>query len=181
MLFIDYNMQIKMKIILNVIYLLIFIFSLAANGQTMLQRRNNGIVHRKEEVKALFKKLIELEDDHDLKAVRLMMWESPDMLFVSKKPKNQGNYGAYWGTNVAISHFRSLYNRPVFRIEPDYSKEKEVILAPDVVETYVPIVLTTLFEDGKPVESRPFILIMQWVMSSKGFKLATDVALPVPR
>ncbi len=90
-----------------------------------------------EALKGLYKRLIDAEDAHDLQAVRSMMAASPVSLFISRvEPVAKGDWGAYWGTDAVMQHFHDLY-AGTFRIDPDYTQEKVVGLAPNVAESAV--------------------------------------------
>jgi ketosteroid isomerase-like protein len=131
-----------------------------------------------ETLRSLFKDLIEAENRHDLKAVRSFLVASPDSLFISKtEPLTKGDWGPYWGAEQVMGHFQSLY-KSVFRIDPDYSSLKIVGLTPDVAELYVPIVITTdySFTEPKPTAAR---MVLVWLKTSRGWKMATDIPLPV--
>jgi hypothetical protein len=43
-----------------------------------------------QEIKRLYKELIDDENRHDLYAVRKLVWESPSTLFVAKAPNSPG-------------------------------------------------------------------------------------------
>ena len=77
-----------------------------------------------------------------------------------------------------MQHFHDLYQQ-TFRIDPDYSKEKVVGLAIDVAETYVPVKITVAYAGQTPVP-KPFLMILDWVRTPIGWKMATDIALPIP-
>jgi hypothetical protein len=76
---------------------------------------------------------------------------------------------------------RRLYGwtRGPFRIEPDYDKEKVVALTHDVVQTYVPVSVTVAYAGQTPVP-KPFLMILEWVKTPQGWRMATDIALPIP-
>jgi hypothetical protein len=59
-------------------------------------------------VRALFEQLIDAENRHDLNAVRPLVWESPNALFVAKtETPAEGNWAGFWGTEVVLSHLFS--------------------------------------------------------------------------
>jgi hypothetical protein len=128
---------------------------------------------------ALYKKLIDAENAHDIAAVKLFVWKSPSMLFVAKtKTAAEGNWAGFWGSDVALQHLSDFYKQ-TFRIDPDYSKEKVVALSSSVAETYAPVRIAVAYggQSGLP---KPFLMILEWVKTSTGWKMATDIALPIP-
>jgi hypothetical protein len=131
-------------------------------------------------IRTLYQTLIRAENAHDLQAVRRLLWESPSTLFVAKtKTPAEGNWAGFWGSDVVMRHFHDLYEGP-FRIDPDYSKEKIVGLARDVAETYVPVRITVAYAGQTPVP-KPFLMILTWIRTREGWRMATDIALPIPQ
>jgi hypothetical protein len=133
-----------------------------------------------EELRTLFKHLIDAENRHDIAAVRSLIWVSPNALFVAKTATvAEGNWAGFWGTEVVLQHLDDLYKAGPFRIEPDYDKEKVVALSHDVAETYVPVNITVAYAGQTPVP-KPFLMILEWVRTPGGWRMATDIALPIP-
>jgi len=133
-----------------------------------------------QEISALYRKLIEAENRHDVASVRTMVWNSPSTLFVAKTATAaQGNWAGFWGIDVVLEHLGDLYKAGPFRIDPDYSKEKVVGLTADVAETYAPVNITVAYAGQNPVP-KPFLMILEWVRTPEGWRMATDIALPIP-
>jgi hypothetical protein len=131
------------------------------------------------EINTLYRALIDAENRHDLSAVRTMVWQSPDMLFVAKTATPaEGNWAGFWGTEVVLEHFHDLY-QGVFVMEPDYSRVKTVSLTKDVAETYAPLSISVGYAGQTPVP-KPFLMIVTWIRTAAGWKMATDIALPIP-
>src|SRR5579862_3234830 len=79
----------------------------------------------------LYHTLIDAENRHDLAAVRQMVWQSPDTLFVAKTAKaTEGNWAGFWGADVVIQHFADLY-AGTFVMSPHYDQVKTVGLTSD--------------------------------------------------
>jgi hypothetical protein len=130
-------------------------------------------------ITAEYRTLIEAENRHDLAAVRPMVWQSPDMLFVAKTATPaEGNWGGFWGTDVVMKHFADLYAGS-FVMAPHYDRVKTVGLTADVAETYAPLDITVAYAGQTPVP-KPFLMIVTWVHTQDGWKMATDIALPIP-
>jgi hypothetical protein len=131
------------------------------------------------DINALYGKLIDAENHHDLAAVRTMLWESPDTLFVAKTATQaEGNWAGFWGTDVVMRHFHDLY-AGVFVMNPDYARVKTVGLTADVAETYAPLSIAVAYAGQTPVP-KPFLMIVTWLRTPVGWKMASDVALPIP-
>src|SRR6201992_3385399 len=136
--------------------------------------------HDFEQLTDLYNRLIVANNNHDIAAVKPMFWVSPDALFVAKTATAaEGNWAGFWGTDVVLQHLDELYRAGPFRIEPDYAKEKIVALNRDVAETYVPVAITVAYAGQDPVP-KPFLMILEWVRTPEGWRMATDIALPIP-
>jgi hypothetical protein len=131
------------------------------------------------EITARYRTLIEAENRHDLAAVRQMVWQSPDTLFVAKTEKpTEGNWAGFWGSDVVMQHFADLY-AATFVMSPHYDRVKTVGLTADVAETYAPLDISVSYA-GQTSTPKPFLMIVTWIHTSEGWKMATDVALPIP-
>jgi hypothetical protein len=131
------------------------------------------------EIERLYRTLIDAENRHDLAAVRQMVWQSPDTLFVAKTATPaEGNWAGFWGADVVMQHFADLY-AGTFVMAPHYDRVKTVGLTADVAETYAPLDISVSYAGQTPAP-KPFLMIVTWIRTSGGWKMATDVALPIP-
>jgi hypothetical protein len=131
------------------------------------------------EISDRYQALIEAENRHDLAAVRQMVWQSPDTLFVAKtSTPEQGNWAGFWGADVVMQHFAELY-AGTFVMAPHYDRVKTVGLTADVAETYAPLDISVSYA-GQTATPKPLLMIVNWVRTPDGWKIATDVALPIP-
>ena len=128
-----------------------------------------------QEIKRLYKELIDDENRHDLNAVRKLVWESPSTLFVAKAPLG---WRGYWGIDDVIQHLHDMYQTP-FRIDPDYEEEKVAFITPDIAETYAPVHITVAYGGQNPVP-KPFVMVLLWIKTANGWKMTTDIPIPVP-
>ncbi len=127
----------------------------------------------------LYRKLIDDENRHDIQALSELLWDSPSTLFVAKTATQaEGGWAGFWGKETVRQHFSDLY-KGIFRIVPDYPAEKIVALSSRVAQTYVPVSITVGYAGQTPVP-KPFLMILEWVKTPDGWKMATDIALPVP-
>jgi hypothetical protein len=131
------------------------------------------------DLRQLYKQLIDAENAHDIKAVAPFVWDSPSALFVAKtSDPSHGNWAGFWGKDVVLAHFGALY-RGTFHMAPDYSQERIVGLTKDVAETYAPLQISVSYAGQNPVP-KPFLMIVEWIKTPQGWRMATDIALPVP-
>jgi ketosteroid isomerase-like protein len=127
------------------------------------------------EIRRAYKDLIEAENRHDLPAVQAMVWNSTSTLFVAKAPVG---WQRYWGIDDVMAHLREMY-QGLFRIDSAYEQEKVVFLTPDVAQTYAPVKISVAYAGQNPVP-RPFIMVLLWIKTAQGWKMATDIPIPVP-
>jgi hypothetical protein len=52
-------------------------------------------------------------------------------------------------------------------------------LTKDVAVTYAPLNITVAY-GGQTPAPKPFLMIVNWVHTVAGWKMATDIALPIP-
>jgi len=128
-----------------------------------------------QEIKRIFKELIDSENKHDLPAVRAMVWNSDSTLFVAKAPVG---WHGYWGIEDVMEHLHDMYQQP-FRIDPLYQEEKVVFITPNIAETYAPVQITVAYGGQNPVP-KPFVMVLLWIKTSAGWKMTTDIPVPVP-
>ena len=130
---------------------------------------------KEQELKRVYKKLIDEENRHDLVAVRKLVWDSPSTLFVAKAPVG---WRGYWGIDDVMQHLHDMYQTP-FRIDPDYNEEKVVFITPEVAETYAPVRITVAYGGQNPVP-KPFVMVLVWIKTAQGWRMTTDIPIPVP-
>jgi hypothetical protein len=131
------------------------------------------------QIDQLYHRLIDAENRHDIVEVRTMVWDSPSALFVAKTATAaEGNWAGFWGTEVVLQHLADLYSG-TFVMAPDYARVKTVGLTADVAVTYAPLNISVAYAGQTPTP-KPFLMIVNWVRTSTGWKMATDIALPIP-
>jgi len=134
-----------------------------------------GQTTKEQEIKNIYKQLIDAENRHDLRAVQALVWNSSSTLFVAKAPVG---WHGYWGIDDVIQHLHDMYQQP-FRIDPIYPEEKVVFIAPEIAETYAPVRITVAYGGQNPVP-KPFVMVLLWIKTPNGWKMTTDIPIPVP-
>lgn len=130
---------------------------------------------KEQELKRIYKELIDDENRHDLVAVKKLVWDSPSTLFVAKAPVG---WRGYWGIDDMIQHLHDMYQTP-FRIDPNYDEEKVVFITEEIAETYAPVRITVAYAGQNPVP-KPFVMVLLWIRTPEGWKMTTDIPIPVP-
>jgi len=127
-----------------------------------------------------FSKLIELANQHDLKALHEMFWQSPSSLLVAKSAiPTEGNWAGFWGNEAIDQKLHDIASSGPVVLQPDFAKLKVVGLTRDVAESYVPLNITVSYagQDGTP---KPFLMIINWMKVRQDWKVASEIILPVP-
>jgi ketosteroid isomerase-like protein len=131
--------------------------------------------HKDQQIRDLYKHLIDAENGHDLPAVRDLVWNSPSTLFVAKAPVG---WHGYWGIDDVMRHLHDMYQQP-FHIDPIYEEERVVFITPEIAETYAPVRISVAYGGQNPVP-KPFIMVLVWLHTAQGWKMTTDIPIPVP-
>jgi hypothetical protein len=131
-------------------------------------------------IRARFSKLMELANQHDLKAIHEMFWQSPSALLIAKSAKpSEGNWAAFWGNDAIDRKLHDIATSGPVILQPEFSKLKVVGLTPDLAESYAPMKITVSYagQDGTP---KPFLMIINWIKVGTSWKVASEIILPVP-
>jgi hypothetical protein len=131
-------------------------------------------------IKSKFGRLMELANNHDFKALHKMFWQSPSTLLVAKSAiQSEGNWAGFWGNEAIDQKLHDIGSSGPVVLEPDYSKLRVVGLTRDVAESYVPMTITVSYA-GQDGIAKPFLMIINWLRVGKGWKVASEIILPVP-
>jgi ketosteroid isomerase-like protein len=130
---------------------------------------------KEQAIRQIYKQLIDAENKHDLAAVHALVWNSPSTLFVAK-----GTVGwhGYWGIDDVMRHLHDMYQQP-FQIAPIYEEERVVFITPEIGEVYAPVRIAVAYGGQDPVP-KPFVMVLLWMKTPDGWKMTTDIPIPVP-
>jgi hypothetical protein len=131
-------------------------------------------------VKDLFHQLMDHANQHDVDAIRAMFWDSPSALLVAKSvDPAEGGWAGFWGVDAITQKIHDIGASGPVKLYPDFSKLKAVGISSDVAETYVPLKIAVSY-GGQDPAPRPFLMICEWRNTSSGWKIASEIILPVP-
>lgn len=131
-------------------------------------------------IKSRFIELMQLANQHDLKTLHTMFWQSPSVLLVAKAANpSEGNWAGFWGNEAVDQKLHDIATSGPVVLVPDLSKLKIVGLTPQIAESYDNVTITVTYagQDGTP---RPFLIIVDWIKVSQDWKIASEIILPVP-
>ncbi len=124
-----------------------------------------------DEVKATFDRFVVSQNAHDVSVVRELLLDSPNFLWVTR--------GApIWGRDAAVKRFEILY-QGTWKLSPDISSLKVVMLTETTAQLFVPIVFN-MGPPGQPAPDTPFLMNMTLVKSAAGWRIASILPIPLP-
>jgi uncharacterized protein (TIGR02246 family) len=122
-----------------------------------------------DEVRPLFAKFVAAQNAHDLRAVREVLHDSPQFLWITRGIP-------VWGRESALKRFEGLY-QGTWSLEPNMDELRVIELQPNVVHLYVPITFMASPADQTPQPTR-FLMNHVLVKTADGWKVSS--ILPVP-
>ncbi len=88
----------------------------------------------RQEVRALYETFVAAQNAHDIDAVRTVLSDSPDFLWISDgRP--------VWGREAMLTRMAGFQNADVWRVEPEYDASRVIILDADTAVFHLPLVL----------------------------------------
>jgi len=124
-----------------------------------------------DDVKATFDRFVAAQNAHDVSAVRDLLWDSPSFLWVTR--------GApVWGRDAALKRFESLY-QGTWKLSPDTSNLKVVVLTDTTAELFVPIMFN-IGPPGEPAPDTPFLMNQTLLKTAAGWRIASILPIPLP-
>ena len=124
-----------------------------------------------DDVKATFDRFVAAQNAHDVSAVRDLLWDSPSFLWVTR--------GApVWGRDAALKRFERLY-QGTWKLSPDTSNLKVVVLTDTTAELFVPIMFN-IGPPGEPAPDTPFLMNQTLLKTAAGWRIASILPIPLP-
>jgi hypothetical protein len=101
-----------------------------------------------DDVKATFERFVAAQNAHDVSAVRDLLWDSTNFLWVTRGTP-------IWGRDAALKRFEMLY-QGTWKLSPDTLNLKVVFLGDTTAQLFVPI----MFNVGPPGQPAPDALFL---------------------
>ena len=163
----------------------------AASKSSQVDRRRNHIAARfaacvplmllslmirpavatEDEVRSTFDRLVAAQNAHDIKAVESLLLGSPNFLWITRGTP-------VWGADAALKRFATLYEG-TWRLEPDTSGLKIVMIGDAAAQIYVPIVFT-IGAPGQQAQPTRFLFNQVVVKTPSGWKVSSILPIPAP-
>jgi uncharacterized protein (TIGR02246 family) len=124
-----------------------------------------------EEVRAVFDKYIATQNAHDLKGMRGLLSESPDLLWISRgKP--------IWGREAALKSLEERY-KGTWKIDVDKKELRVISVSRRVAQVYAPTQLTVGDPGAEPARNRLYINLVM-VKKPDGWQIVSILPILVP-
>jgi len=124
-----------------------------------------------DDVRAVFDQFVTAQNSHDVAAVRELLLDSPNFLWVTR--------GApVWGREAALKRFESLY-QGTWKLSPDMANLKTALVSETTAQLYVPITFN-IGAAGQPAPDTPFLMNQILVKTPAGWRIANILPIPVP-
>ena len=123
------------------------------------------------EVKVTFDRFVSAQNAHDVSAVRDLLLDSPNFLWVTR--------GApIWGRDAALKRFETLY-QGTWKLSPDTLNLKVLVLSDTTAQLFVPITFNSA-PPGQPAPDAPFLMNQTLVKTAAGWRIASILPIPLP-
>jgi len=124
-----------------------------------------------DEVRAVFDKYIATQNAHDLKGMRSLLSDSPDMLWISRgRP--------IWGRDAALKNLEERY-KGTWKIEVDKKELRVISVSRRVAQVYAPTQLSVGDPGTEPARNRLYINLVM-VKKPEGWQIVSILPILVP-
>jgi ketosteroid isomerase-like protein len=124
-----------------------------------------------DDVRTAFDQFVKAQNAHDVAAVRELLLDSPNFLWVTR--------GApIWGRDAALKRFEALY-QGTWSLSPDTANLKTVLVNDLTAQVHVPITFN-IGPPGQPAPDAPFLMNQTLVKTAAGWRIANILPIPLP-
>jgi len=124
-----------------------------------------------DDVKATFDRFVAAQNAHDVSAVRDVLLDSPNFLWVTRGVP-------IWGRDAALKRFETLY-QGTWKLSPDTANLKVVLVTDTTAQLFVPITFN-IGPPGQPAPDAPFLMNQTLVKTVAGWRIASILPIPLP-
>ncbi|BBP77726.1 DUF3225 domain-containing protein [Pseudomonas gingeri NCPPB 3146 = LMG 5327] len=117
-----------------------------------------------DEVRGFFTDFVKAQNAHDLKQIRAMLWDSPQMLWYARG-------GANWGPDAVVERLKDYY-QGVWQLDPDMSRLRITQLNDSVAQILVPVTFTRSHA-GEAPQKNTFLISQTLLRGADGWRVAT--------
>ncbi len=124
-----------------------------------------------DDIRATFGRFVAAQNAHDPAAVRALLADSPNFLWITR-----GN--VIWGRDAAIKRFEANY-AGTWKLAPKMSDLTVIVLNDGAAQLFVPVLFTT-GPAGQPVQQSWSFINQTLVKTADGWKVMSILPIPIP-
>ena len=118
-----------------------------------------------------FDQFVNAQNAHDVAAVRELLLDSPNFLWVTRGTP-------IWGREAALKRFEALY-QGTWKLSPDASNLKVVLVNDMTAQVYVPITFN-IGPAGQQAPDALFLMNQTLIKTAAGWRIANILPIPLP-
>ena len=122
-------------------------------------------------MRAAFDQFVNAQNAHDVVAVRELLLDSPNFLWVTRGTP-------IWGREAALKRFEALY-QGTWKLSPDTANLKVVLVNDMTAQVYVPITFN-IGPAGQPAPDALFLMNQTLIKTAAGWRIANILPIPLP-
>jgi ketosteroid isomerase-like protein len=145
--------------------------ALAISAVLAILSCQHSLAGTEDDIKATFDRFVGAQNAHDIPAVREVLWDSPNFLWITRG-------SPIWGRDAALNRFETLY-QGTWKLSADTSKLKVVVLNETSAQLFVPIMFN-IGSPGQPAPEVPFLMNQTLVKTAAGWRVASILPIPLP-
>ena len=124
-----------------------------------------------DDVKTAFDAFVTAQNAHDATAVRALLADAPDFLWITR-----GN--VVWGRDAAMKRFEANY-AGTWKLAPKLTELKVILLGDGAAQLYVPV-LFTVGPAGQPAQESWSFINQTLLKTAEGWKVRSILPIPAP-
>jgi ketosteroid isomerase-like protein len=124
-----------------------------------------------DDVRAAFDQFVNAQNAHDIVAVRELLLDSPNFLWVTRGTP-------IWGREAALKRFEALY-QGTWKLSPDASNLKVVLVNDMTAQVYAPITFN-IGPAGQAAPDALFLMNQTLTKTAAGWRIANILPIPLP-
>jgi ketosteroid isomerase-like protein len=124
-----------------------------------------------DDVRVAFGQFVNAQNAHDVAAVRELLLDSPNFLWVTRGTP-------IWGREAALKRFETLY-QGTWRLAPDAANLKVVLVDEMTAQVFVPITFN-IAPAGQPAPDALFLMNQTLLKTAAGWRIANILPIPLP-
>ena len=124
-----------------------------------------------DDVRVAFEQFVNAQNAHDVAAVRELLLDSPNFLWVTRGTP-------IWGRDAALKRFEALY-QGTWKLAPDATNLRVVLVNDMTAQVYVPITFN-IGPAGQPAPDALFLMNQTLLKTTAGWRIANILPIPLP-